>query len=366
MPSLKQSLSKSFEKRKQQREPLWKGPEVDGITQSMIQSFLGCRERFRVKYLLGLRPVGKFEARIEYGQMWHICEENLAARRVFDHGLKKYATDLCRQYPLEQEQINKWYRVCLTQFPIYVDYWKRNKDVIDRTPIFQEYVFKVPYRLPYGRTVLLRGKFDSVDLIKEGRKHLVYLQENKTKSEINELKLQRQLTFDLQTMLYLVALTEIQHSAAEDDPSCELAHPLGGVRYNVIRRPLSGGKGTIVKHKPTKSKPKGESDNEYYERLRAIISEDPASFFCRFKIRVTEEDLATFKKQFLDPVLTQLCLWYDYQTGGGDHLSHYHYRHPFGTYNVLDEGGSTDLDEFLLSGNEVGLSRVDSLFGELK
>ena len=28
--------------------PAWKGPEVDGITQSLLSKFLVCRERFRI------------------------------------------------------------------------------------------------------------------------------------------------------------------------------------------------------------------------------------------------------------------------------------------------------------------------------
>jgi hypothetical protein len=42
-----------------------------------------------------------------------------------------------------------------------------------------------------------------------------------------------------------------------------------------------------------------------------------------------------------------------------------HWRHPFGVYNSMDEGGGTDLDEYLETGNEVGLTRTSNLFPEL-
>jgi hypothetical protein len=42
-----------------------------------------------------------------------------------------------------------------------------------------------------------------------------------------------------------------------------------------------------------------------------------------------------------------------------------HYRHPFGSVNWLDEGGASDLDEYLATGSEAGLQRIDDLFPEL-
>jgi len=56
----------------------WQGPEEDGLTQSMINLFLICRERFRVQVMEGLAPVDQFNHRIEYGQMWHTAEAGWA------------------------------------------------------------------------------------------------------------------------------------------------------------------------------------------------------------------------------------------------------------------------------------------------
>ncbi len=43
-----------------------------------------------------------------------------------------------------------------------------------------------------------------------------------------------------------------------------------------------------------------------------------------------------------------------------------HWQHPFGVYNAMNEGGCTDLDEYLASGNVVGLRQIDNLFPELE
>lgn len=155
--------------------PLWKGPEQDGITFSMLTRFLSCRERFRLYAIEGLRPVEQFNHRIEYGQMWHVCEEAVARDPLPpDHmgspwfqALMVYCKELCRKFPLSQDQVDHWYNVCKVQFPLYVDYWSQHPDVINRVPLLQEQVFDVPYKLPSGRIVRLRGKWDSVDLVEE-------------------------------------------------------------------------------------------------------------------------------------------------------------------------------------------------------
>ena len=401
--------------------PVWAGPDGKGpnggITFSLLSRYLSCPERFRVRVVEGLRPADQFNHRIEYGNMWHVCEEAFARGDFTGHltddwvaPLEDYARELMKKYPLQQADIEKWYGVCCVQFPVYVDYWSRNPDVIDRTPLLQEEPFDVPYKLPSGRTVRLRGKFDSVDLIDGG----VYLQENKTKGDIDETQLRRQLTFDMQTMMYLVALKEMQHEEVFDH---EVLKPfkegvsLLGVRYNVVRRPLSGGEGNIVQRKPTKGSkcpkckesglidgencpkcggagrvnPKpGETTDEYLDRLRGVIDgtglnsdgehyTGPSFWFMRWKIEVTPNDVKEFRRQCLDPILEQLLDWWSGVAPDAprqhvpiDYRTPLNYRRPFGIVNSVDEYGYGDIDEYLNTGSEAGLRRVDDLFPELK
>lgn len=400
------------------REPLWKGPEDDGplggITQSMLNGFLGCRHRFYIKYVEGMQVVQGFSKALEYGNMWHVCEEHFAKEpkgtKTSDRWqlpLRTYCQDLCRKYPLNQEEIDKWYNVCLVQFPLYADWWSKHPDVLDRTPLLQEEVFHVPYKLPSGRTVWLKGKFDSVDLVGKGKNAGIWLKENKSKSDIDETRLQRQLNFDLQTMIYLIALEEITKNPSIEVKNAGPAwrrvgvvngkkvsttYPIKGVNYNVVRRPLSGGRGTVVQHKPTKSNPNGESSEEYYARIKGIIEgavgpewnmpEGQHFFFQRWQVEIIQSDVERFKEQFLNPILEQLCNWYEFVTSGdpwrgsdpiatrvpGDPPDHFgiHFMLPFGLYNPLVENGFTDVDEYLLCGNDAGLQRVETLFGELQ
>lgn len=359
---------------------VWLGPEEDGITQSLLGRFLCCRERFRLLVVDGLKPADCFNHHIEYGNLWHVAEEALAAgEENWLTPLQSYCKGLIQRYRGQQLEIEKWYNVCRVQFPVYVDYWKQNPDVKKRTPLLQEEVFCVPYKLPSGRIVKLRGKWDSVDIIGSKRTGGVYLQENKTKGDIKEEQLVRQLGFDLQTMIYLVALQESCHDEMFD---CEALKsfkegvPLKGVRYNVIRRPLSGGKGSIRQHKPTKAKPEGESAEEFYDRLQGIIQEEPETYFMRWKVEINKQDLDKFRREFLNPVLEQLCDWWDFisarnfddpfRTVAASGFVPVHWRTPYGIYNPQLEGRAGEMDEFLATGSELGLQRTTQLFGELQ
>jgi hypothetical protein len=359
--------------------PVWDGPESvgprGGVTQSMLSRWLCCRERFRLRVVEGLRPTDTFNHRIEYGQMWHTCEEAIAKLLkggTGDHwknALTVYCQDICRGYPLQQEQIVHWMNVCKTQFPLYISYWAKHPDVKERTPLLQEQVFDVPYSLPSGRIIRLRGKWDSVDLIGKGKNARVYLQENKTKGDIVEEQLKRQLGFDLQTMIYLVALNEYDLASIIEPLGLPRPKSLHGIRYNVVRRPLSGGKGSIRKHQPTKSNPTGETDEEFYARLGQVIMEDPAYYFMRWQVEVTQQDVLKFRHQFLDNALEELCDWWYWinsPAGRKDPFGHpVHFRLPYGIYNPLLEGGSSEVDEYLASGSELGLTRDNKLFTEL-
>lgn len=389
---------------------LWQGPQQDGITFSLLSRFLVCRERFRLLVIKGLKPDEGWNHKLGYGNMWHLCEEAFAKGWQKEANLQiltEYAGDLCRANPLQQETINHWYNVCSVQFPIYAKYWEEHPDMQaqNRRPRYYEKEFSVEYGLPSGRVVKLRGKWDSVDVIKQDGIWGVWLQENKTKGDVNFLKIQRQLTFDLQTMIYMVALEQYLARHPVVLGFSKRIVPIVGVRYNVVRRPLSGGKGTIVRHKATggskctKCKGTGtqgyhprcskcngvgrmggkpeETLASYYSRLNDIIEGDPGNFFSRFNVPVSSEDIQRFKVRCLNPILEQLCDWWEYMLANESITDPYsdvwsfnkngiHWQHPFGVYNTLNEGGSSDLDGYLEDGNEAGLTRTDNLFPELK
>lgn len=356
--------------------PAWKGPEVDGVTQSMLSMFLTCKERFRIRVIEGLGLVDQFVEAIEYGQMWHLCEEKHAEGVDWKQPLGDYANELLLKYPESTSSIKKLFRCCKIQFPIYAKYWQEHDDVKNRESIYSEMSFKVPYRLPSGRCVFLRGKFDSVDYIKEGRRKLIYLQENKAKGRIDVDKTQQQLTFDLQSMMYLTAMQQLHPDEA-----------IGGIRYNVIRRPLSGGLHAIRQHKgrlvnakdkngkviktadgtPKKVRKGVETDKQFYERLGKLMEDNSDDFFYRWKVKISRDDLAHYQDNFLNPCLEHVACWYEHATGqevSVDPKFWVHYRHPYGVYNRVNEGMLNPIDSYLNDGTMVGLTR-QPLFREL-
>lgn len=366
---LKDRIAVAMVNRRPRTESLWKGPVVDGVSQSMICRFLVCRERFRIAYVEGLQPFPTLSKPLEYGNMWHICEEYFALGQDWSKPLTEYTKDLHKKFPSQPDEVSRLERICRTQFPVYVNWWKKNSPVVPKTAILSEYVFTEMHTLPDGREVKLRGKFDRVDSGSTGE---FWLRENKTKSEIDDVKIQRQLKFDLQTMMYLTALMKMRKSGKAPFDKKKLR--LGGVEYNVVRRPLSGGKHSIVQKKPTKKMPKGESTEAFYSRLGGLIKDNPEDFFARWDVGVTENEVYRFQCEFLNPVLTQILDWWEalnlgdpmnpWEYNGGLGNRH-HYRTPYGLYNVLLEGGSTDLDEYIETGNRVGLTSVPMLFPEL-
>ncbi len=282
--------------------------------------------------------------------------------------LQVYCRKLADRWREAGPQIEHWYNIVKLQFPIYVNYWKKHPDVKSRKPICQEEPFAINYELPSGRIVVLRGKFDAIDSIDKA----LYLQENKAKGDPSEQQILRQLTFDLQTMIYAIAARREYHTAK-----------FGGVRYNVIRRPLSGGKHSITQHKGRKTL-KGlvgvESTEQFYVRLAKLINENASHFFNRYRVEIGQHDLDKFEHTCLIPILENLCddyEWWAYcqrntlsSFDGGRKIqfprqSPRHFRLPYGVYNSLAEGGSTAYDEYLATGSEIGLERTTNLFPEL-
>ncbi len=361
-------------------KPIWGGPEKDGISFSLLSRFLNCRRRFELYVIEGLQPEPQFNHSIEFGNMWHLCEQVWGIEKslqLVEETLTVYCRKLCVKYPTQRDEIDKWYNVCYDQFPIYLDHYssfsEKNVEVLET-----EKVFCTPYKLPSGRTVYLKGKRDKVYLVKGGKKKGVWVMEHKTKGEVDEEKITRQVTYDLQTMIYLIGLVcdanKVVNIRTSSSPFREVnVYGLKGVRYNVIRRPLSGGKGNIKQKKGSKNV-RAESKADYYRRVAKYISDEPETYFFRWDIEVSNKDILRFREDCLDPILENLCDWYNEVTGEYDALysrdSKYrtpmNWRHPFGVRNFIDEYGYQEVDHYLDTGDRTGLTEVETLFPELE
>lgn len=375
--------------------PVWEGPAgagpQGGVTQSLIAKYLTCKERFRLYVVEGLKPRERFEHRLEYGNMWHICEEAFAAEKrhfgeevgttLWEDNLKEYVAGLCKKYPLEQEEIAGWYEKCRALFPLYRHFWAHHQDVKDRIPLSQEKEFDVHIQLPSGRSVRGRGKWDSNDAVNKRSDKVwqVFIGENKTKSQIDKDEIAQQLTFDLQTMWYLCcADTPCGEATIKAMLPAGKKYRLAGVRYNAVRRSAHRG-GRSVKVAGIK-RPQTSVESMLEKLGKDLKSGREGEWFARWEVEVSSDERQKFRRQCLWPILDNMLddweWWafcnkngndpFDYQWREGRFGYHRqrHFRTPY-FYNPLAEGRSTGLGQYLDTGMETGLMRTDNLFPEL-
>lgn len=323
--------------KKSARATLWKGPQEDGITFSLLCKFLECRERFRLKVVEGLVEDEGFRHQLEFGSMWHVCEEAHSAGKDFMPALKDYHRKLKILYPGAEAEILKWTEICKRTFPRYIKRWSNHPHEKTRKPILEEVAFRVPYTLPSGRTVILRGKWDSVllatldavdfkdkataRLLKQmglsiGSKAIL-LQENKTKGErtMDEEGILATVDRNLQTMLYQIALRQYEKLGSNDFANTPAGggmalapaifqYPIIGTLYNVVLRPLSDK--YAIRQKVH------ETLTAFYDRVGESIDANVDKYFIRWLAIIEPTDIDLFRQQCFDPILEQLCDWWEW------------------------------------------------------
>jgi hypothetical protein len=378
-------------------QKLWKGPQEDGITFSLLSKWINCRHRFYLRVVHGLVEDQGFNHSMEYGSLWHAAEEAFCGGHPWQPALKKYYNHLIKTYGGSEALINKWYNVALQQFPRYLEYWRTHGDEKSRKPLLEEKAFCVPYTLPSGRTIRLRGKWDAIMLLDFPHKNRdselykawmanwpkakkgISNQENKTKGEIDEEGLLKTTDRNLQTCLYQIALREMIRQGIPDHEdftalrgAVQLGFPLVGVLYNVIRRPLSDR--YAIKQKVA------ETPKQFYERLGSQIDEKPEHYFKRWKIILTDEDIERFKVRVFHPILETLCDWWEWIAADPadpwrprliTRLSPLpvnntlHFQAPWGVYDTLGQGYRGDYFGYLTTGSQAGLKKIKNLYPEL-
>lgn len=308
----------------------------DGISYSLLSKFINCRERFRLYAVEGLRPTERKEA-MEFGTIFHKALEYAAQGKttsqvnaaLYKWGKAKPNIDL------------KLCRIAATMLPHYIREWQAEK----LQYVASEEVFKVMYKTSNGKLVPLRGRRDEMFL----RNGKLWIQENKTKSNIDEDKIIKCLPEDLQTMIYV-------YSAAID----YAPKKIGGVLYNVIRKPSLVQKQT-------------EADSEYFKRISDDCATRPEHYFKRYDVELTQQDIDSFVCHILDPHIIALCEWWDsvkhnpfdpwtLQDGG---KNPHHWRRPFGVFDPMTFGKG-DYFELITSGSRIGLVVAETAFPELQ
>lgn len=317
----------------------------DGISYSLLCKFRNCRERFRVSTVEGLRPADRKEA-MDFGTIFHKALEYTAQGKT----TTQVITQLMKFYQGTSMDPLLVKQAC-TLVPHYNRYYATEK----HNYIAQEEVFDIPYKsTTTGKIIRLRGRRDEVFL----RNGAIWLQENKTKTNIQEDKILATLPYDLQTMLYVYSMTHDYKG-----------RKIGGVLYNVIR-------------KPGQKQKQNESDNEFLTRINEEIAKDVdnalatnemSHYFKRYEVELTPSDIANFYTKMLVPMLESVVVWWEsiksnpfnpWVDEQGKPNPH-HYQTPFGIFDPMTIGVG-DYFDYVTSGSRLGLEEIETCFPELQ
>lgn len=341
------------------RQSLWKGPQIDGITYSLLCKFLCCPERFRLQVVEGLKEPWGWKHAVEYGSMFHAAMEAADGGKPWKPALQAYYQKLLGQYPANEQDVTKWYLFCCMQFPLYLKHWENHETQQNRKTLFEEKPFQFSYchhpsveaafgpNLSPDNFTTLRGKLDCAF----SRNGFITLQENKTKGEIDQEGISQTIDQNLQTMIYHIAL---RHLLPEKDHK-----KITGTLYNVIRRPLSD--------RFALRQGKKESLNVFIARVGKKIASEPERHFFRWIVPINDRRIEEFRVQTLNPILRWLCEWWDsikddpfHPEKGGRH-----WRWPYGVYHSMGSGFRGDYFKYLTTGSKAGLEKITDLFPEV-
>ena len=325
---------------------LWKGPLIDGITQSMIGKFVQCPYRFYLYAILGLKDNTPLHDNLIWGDVFHKGLELYIESKDLNVSVVGMLEYLDTKYPNAPSTYKTSTRRMLYKFSLstYNGEWQT------------EIPFKIPITLPSGRTVTMRGKIDALNTTHPD--YQLVLGEHKCKGYIDPARLAKELPHDRQLNIY-----------------CYL-HNIEWVNYDLILIPEA------VKYKPARSF--NESPQEWMDKLFT----GPCGSYGMFPINqqvhqwihnkptffLPREGQERYWNETVYPDLERICIWWDYVTQPGfDHTDPKFYNHIFYKTPVRQfEASNTEKFEcdyysHLIGDEDISeLADVGSLYKELE
>lgn len=306
---------------------------TDGVTQSLLSSWVDCRQRCRW-YLDGWRADTLKEG-LEYGSLFHFLLEELYERvrgglitadvsarvdsEFWRGALERWRAKLP---PTADAAATEQTEICIAQAAGVWDGYLAQypQDFNPKRWIELEGVFDVTWN-----GYRLRGRRDGMLTFRRSP----WLLETKTKSQITPGKIEAALAFDFQNLFYVTA------NQAELEAR-KMRGRLRGVKYNIVRKPQHKAKGDL---------------RAYSGRIAKDVALRPDHFFLRYEATYAPDALREHQRQLVDK-LAEFDRWL---------------RGEIPTYR--NEGACqkrwncTYID--LCAGNECGYTRDGTLFEEL-
>ncbi len=245
-------------------------PRRDGVSQSILATWLECREMARLGTIIGLDGIG-VPAPLGFGALGHSAlhkcyiTKHKTVRSMIQGVNEQLAfakKEFCKERdPMTSDTLDMMNHSLIMLeklLPAYYSHWGESDLKKDWTRIEEK--FRIEMKMPDGAVVPYVGKMDGTF---SGKKQ-VHLFETKFKSQFSS-NLSDTLPMDTQIGAYVTALKVIDKS----DP--------GSITYNMIRRSKMEVK-------------QGESLADLAMRMGAEAMKKPDHFFQRLEITLTREE----------------------------------------------------------------------------
>jgi len=255
----------------------WKGPLIDGISQSIINRYLTCPYRFFLYAALGLEDPEEYNANLTWGDSFHVGLEHLITGESIEESTTHMLTHLKTTYPMSGPT-----------FPHSTTHMLKLYDLsyLNKEEWVTEQEFKVPYTLPCGRQLTLRGKLDGHNITK------TRAVEHKCKKRHDKNKLRQEIYKDLQICLY------------------SLVTGIREWQYDVIKIP-------DLQYSPPVKRTVESFENQVRRWYTEVdfgdypINKKKRLWIDQFPVYLSEDNITIFKNRTLDPILLRMCKWYE-------------------------------------------------------
>ncbi len=268
-------------------------PRRDGVSQSMLGTWLNCREKARLNILQGWSALGTSKP-FTFGTISHgVLERAYAAIRAGK--IKKVDHLLERTKGWMEESLEAWREenpkrttdaddlaeecaaIIFEMHPRYFFHWFKEDTEVEWMHV--EDKFSIPIKMPDKEMVPMVGRFDGSFMLKKK----LWLLETKNKSQWPE-RLGEILPLDIQLGYYLTALYAIKQMEPH------------GVRYNLLRR-------------PGERRGANESLVAYVKRIGGNIAKKPDHYFQRLEIRLEQSEREEHRFR-AEKLVTEFYLWW--------------------------------------------------------
>lgn len=252
---------------------------ADGMTQSEMQMWDNCPEKWYLRYNLKLSRKGEFSWATTYGGWIHAALEEFYLTKGKRWSLNTEMKEGFGLMPPALQDMYEYYKgLAKIQMECYASLYKNDFDIwkIRKTEFVVDFVYK---------GIRLKGMIDVFvkDLMHGG----YYVVDHKTSYAINR-GIVMGWNFRFQFMFY-----------------CWLAWKMWGDKF-----PIKGFYINAIK-KPQLRRGKAESVPAFLKRINKDMLQRPEMYFYRERIRLKKGDLIRFEKTILDPKLQRVRMLRD-------------------------------------------------------